>query len=77
MEIETEMMKSIIIESVLNGWIVRPISERVEVGIALHEYSVFNMIEDLQAALPMLLDPSLKKMNPTKFCIPGDYNETR
>ena len=40
-----------------NGWIVRPIATRMEYGMGMVEPSVFNKIEDLQAALPGLLMP--------------------
>ena len=55
------MKPSILIEPVANGWIVRPIATRMEVGMGMVETSVFIKIEDLQAALPGLLIPKEAK----------------
>jgi len=51
------MKPSILIEPMANGWIVRPIVTRMEKDMGQGEPSVFNKIEDLQAALPDLLTP--------------------
>ena len=55
------MKPSLLIEPMANGWIVRPIATRMEYGMGMVEPSVFNKIEDLQAALPGLLTPKETK----------------
>ena len=51
------MKLSVLIEPMANGWIVRPIVTGMERSMGQGEPSVFNKIEDLQAALPGLLTP--------------------
>lgn len=55
-------MKTIVIERVSNGWIVRPFSDSCNWARGDQvEMSVFTRIEDLQGALPLLLAPLLEK----------------
>lgn len=50
-------MKTLIIESVSNGWIVRTRPEPQGAAYFVDEpVAVFNSISDLQTALPVLLD---------------------
>jgi len=71
-------MKSIVIETVSNGWIVRPFSGSPIWGQCdVQVIAVFTKMEDMVAQIPDILNPSVKTMGPTKFCIPGESNETR
>jgi len=60
-------MKSLLIETVTNGWIVKAY-ERLDpcCSTAYDMVAVYNKVEDLQAALPaLLIEPKIKKTEPT------------
>lgn len=59
---ELKNMKTIIIESVSNGWIVT--DRFADIGIAQQPIAVYNDIADLQAALPALLGVVVQELDP-------------
>jgi len=62
-------MKSLLIETVTNGWIVKAYDPRdIWSGVSTDTVAVFNKVEDLQAALPaLLIDPQISDIGPSTF----------
>jgi hypothetical protein len=75
-------MKTILIETVRNGWLIRPFSpcERWVLGEGL-EMAVYNRLEELQADLPKLLKfegyEKVKDEDAKKGQGPGGTGETQ